>query len=95
MITHFLVAMLVIFGLLAGWIGVQHLSRVFARRHPEFGPAREEGGGCGFLCRCKGAEVCPRRSRAEGVRPLFVYESDSYTKSALTPSHLSKKNQSD
>ncbi|MEZ5276901.1 MAG: hypothetical protein R3F07_11025 [Opitutaceae bacterium] len=80
MITHFLIAMLVIFGLLAGWIGVQHLSRVFARRHPEFGPAREEGGGCGFLCRCKGSDTCPRKSRieapTEGVRPLFNDDSD-------------------
>jgi hypothetical protein len=32
------------------WVAVQHAARTFAARHPEFGPAREEGeescGGC-------------------------------------------------
>jgi len=33
------------------WVAVQNAARQFAARHPEFGPAREEGeescGGCG------------------------------------------------
>jgi len=26
---------------------VQYIARAYALKHPEFGPAREEGGGCG------------------------------------------------
>lgn len=29
------------------WIAVQAAARRFARNHPEFGPAREMGHGCG------------------------------------------------
>ncbi len=55
MLTY-LTAMAVILLMLLGWIGVQHLARLFAARHPEFGPAREEGGGCGSLCKCSGGQ---------------------------------------
>ena len=41
---------------LLGWVGVQQLARNFAARHPEFGPAKEEGSGCGG-CAC-GAGAC-------------------------------------
>lgn len=37
---------LILFALL-GWVRIQQLARDFAARHPEFGPAKEEGGGCG------------------------------------------------
>jgi hypothetical protein len=51
----------VILALLSGWIVVQHLARAFAARHPEMGPAREEGGGCGGLfCLCDHGKDCPR-----------------------------------
>jgi threonine/homoserine/homoserine lactone efflux protein len=43
----YLLAMIVIFAVLAGWIGVQNLSRRFAARHPEFGPYVEKVSGCG------------------------------------------------
>lgn len=44
------------------WIAVQHAARVFAARHPEFGPAREEGESCGgLLCLCKKRKTCPNR----------------------------------
>jgi hypothetical protein len=56
MITKYLLAMGVILLLLLGWITVQQLARLYARRHPEFGPAREEGGGCGSHCGCHGGE---------------------------------------
>ena len=46
---------------LLGWIGVQQLARRFAARHPEFGPAREEGSGCGAGCNCAGGQ-CTRRN---------------------------------
>ena len=61
-----LIAVLIIFGLLVGWIGVQHLARTFAARHPEFGPAREDGEGCGGLfCLCKDRQTCPRRKTTD------------------------------
>ena len=48
--------------LLLGWIWVQQRARDFAARHPEFGPAKEEGGGCGTGCACTGGH-CTRRDR--------------------------------
>ena len=50
---NFIIAVLVIFGLLAGWIFVQQAARQFAARHPQFGPAKEEGLGCGKNCGCQ------------------------------------------
>lgn len=47
MIDQYLIAVGVILTAMAGWLVVQALARRFAARHPEFGPAREEGGGCG------------------------------------------------
>ena len=61
MILQTIIAVLIILGMLSGWIAVQHLARWFAARHPEFGPAREEGEGCqGLLCLCKDKENCPK-----------------------------------
>ena len=56
--TTYLSAVLVIFAVFAGWLGVQHLARVFARRHPEFGPVRDDAGGCGSCCGCSRANEC-------------------------------------
>ena len=56
-----LIAAGVILLVLLGWILVQQYAREFARRHPEFGPAREEGRGCGTGCNCSGGR-CPRRN---------------------------------
>ena len=58
--ADYFLAMLVISVALAGWLGVQHLARRFAERHPEFGPAREEGSGCGSSCLCHGDGACLR-----------------------------------
>ncbi|MDD3519170.1 MAG: hypothetical protein PHQ14_12550 [Chromatiales bacterium] len=60
--TSYLTAIAIIFLLFLGWVVVQHLARTFARRHPEFGPAREEGGGCGKSCSCSRAGQCERKS---------------------------------
>ena len=74
MIFNFLIACVLILSLLAGWVGVQHLARLYAARHPEFGPAREEGGGCGGLfCLCKGSEDCPR----EALKKAVAYKKSS------------------
>lgn len=51
--VNFLIAMGVIFTLMLGWILVQQAARKFAARHPEFGPAKEEGLGCGKNCGCQ------------------------------------------
>jgi len=37
---------------LVGWILVQQGARIFAARHPEFGPPKEEGSSCGAGCAC-------------------------------------------
>ncbi|HHH38347.1 MAG TPA: chemotaxis protein [Sedimenticola sp.] len=58
---EYLVASGLILALLSGWLLVQHLARDFSRRHPEFGPHREEGGGCGGNCACSGGGSCRRR----------------------------------
>jgi hypothetical protein len=44
-------AIMLIMGILAGWLGVQYAYRRFAWRHPEFGPAQEHLG-CGMACTC-------------------------------------------
>jgi len=61
MISNFLIAMLAVPLLLTGWLVVQSIARLFARRHPEFGQAREEGGGCGSSCLCSKGH-CRNRS---------------------------------
>ncbi len=61
MMVMYAVSILIILGALAGWVGIQHLARAFATRHPEFGPFREEGGGCGLFCLCRDRQSCPER----------------------------------
>ena len=61
MIVTYIVSILIILGLLLGWIIVQHLARLFASRHPDLGPAREEGSGCSFFCFCKDKNTCPKQ----------------------------------
>ena len=78
----YLSAMTIILLMLLGWIGVQHLARTFAARHPEFGPVREDGEGCGGLfCLCKDNLACPRRkmanpelSRESTIAPIIPME---------------------
>ncbi len=56
----YLLAMGLILLVLAGWILVQHGARRFAARHPEFGPAKEEGSGCGSCCSCSSGRCTGR-----------------------------------
>ncbi|MFH2139858.1 MAG: chemotaxis protein [Pseudomonadota bacterium] len=50
----YLVTILLMPTLVLLWVAVQTAARRFAARHPEFGPAREEGeescGGCSSSC---------------------------------------------
>ena len=56
-----LLATLVIFGVLAGWVWVQQAYAAFARRNPDLGPFRQEGGACGSgNCACSGGH-CTKR----------------------------------
>jgi hypothetical protein len=51
---NYLIAIFGILFLLAGWLLVQTITRLYAQRHPEFGPVREDGNGCGESCGCAG-----------------------------------------
>jgi hypothetical protein len=69
MLFTYIITILIILVLMVGWIAVQHLSRWFAARHPEFGAAREEGGGCGGLfCFCKDKLTCPKQSLKRAIK---------------------------
>ncbi|MEZ5452747.1 MAG: chemotaxis protein [Thiothrix sp.] len=61
MMRDYLIAMLAMPVLLLAWLLVQRFVREFSLRHPEFGPPREEGGGCGSSCGCKGKTACKNR----------------------------------
>ena len=58
----YLIAMLAVPLLLVGWLLIQQLGRRFARANPQLGSYREEGGGCGKSCGCKGSS-CQRREK--------------------------------
>ncbi|MGM0593651.1 MAG: chemotaxis protein [Pseudomonadota bacterium] len=60
MFLKMLITVSLIMLLMLGWVSVQRLARLFAARHPQFGPAREEGGGCGKSCGCHGSGNCQR-----------------------------------
>ena len=62
MIINMVIAISLILLLMLGWVSVQQLARLFAARHPEFGPASEEGGGCGKRCGCHGGGSCKRNA---------------------------------
>ena len=59
-LTRYFLAMAVMLLVLFIWHIVQKLSRKVAAAHPEFGRAREEGGGCGSggKCNCSSIKQC-------------------------------------
>lgn len=60
MLTKIISTIAVILLLMLGWVLVQQMARLFARRHPEFGAYRE-GGSCGSgNCSCGHAGSCER-----------------------------------
>lgn len=62
--TTYVLTVAILFVLFTGWYLVQEAARRFARRHPELGPAKEEGGGCaGGCCSCNLAGGCDSRPR--------------------------------
>ena len=62
--VDFIIAITLVMAVLGGWIVVQKLARDFAARHPEFGPAREEGSSCGKGCLCRNGQ-CVKRQQAQ------------------------------
>lgn len=56
----YLQTILIMFGLLAGWLLVRAAAHRFAAHHPEFGPLREEGEGCGCGNKRCGEDKCKR-----------------------------------
>jgi hypothetical protein len=59
----YLKTVLIVFALFAGWLVVRAAARRFAARHPEFGPLREEGKGCGCGSHKCGESQCKRTSK--------------------------------
>ncbi len=59
-IGKYFLAMAFMLGVLLLWFMVQKLSRKVAATYPEFGKAREEGGGCGGSgkCNCNSVKDC-------------------------------------
>lgn len=57
---RYLVTVLIIFSLLAGWLLVRAVARRFAAHHPEFGVVREDGEGCGCGNKRCGEDQCKR-----------------------------------
>jgi hypothetical protein len=64
--VDFIIASVAILVLLSGWLLVQQLARRYAARHPELGPAREEGSGCGKSCLCTGGR-CSKKYEQPGA----------------------------
>jgi len=50
---NLLVTIAIIFILLMAWVLIQQAARKFAANHPDLGPVKEEGLGCGKTCGCK------------------------------------------
>lgn len=56
----YLQTILIMFGLLGGWLLVRSFARRFAAQHPEFGALREDGEGCGCGNHKCGEDKCKR-----------------------------------
>jgi hypothetical protein len=50
---NLLITVTIIFSLLLAWVLIQQAARKYAANHPELGPVKEEGLGCGKTCGCK------------------------------------------
>lgn len=68
----FIIGPVLVFLLFGGWILTQSAARAFAKRHPELGPFREEGGGScggGHCHSCEEQHGCGT-SEHEAIQPL-------------------------
>lgn len=70
--VDFIIGPVLVFLLFSVWILVQSTARAFAKRHPELGPYREEGGGCGGgCCGCHEKTSCsdPQQGACDVTEP--------------------------
>jgi hypothetical protein len=51
-VATYLTTIAALFVLMVGWVIVQQSAKLFAKKHPEFGPYREKVG-CGGGCKSK------------------------------------------
>jgi hypothetical protein len=61
----YLITIGIIFALLLAGIGIERLYRAFAARHPQLGPFRKNGGGCGSCAAessCSQDKTCPPKN---------------------------------
>lgn len=59
----YILTIAIVLSVMAAWLAVQAAANHFARRHPEFGPARKMGVGCCGKC---DDNTCEKSSAAEG-----------------------------
>jgi hypothetical protein len=69
MIITLISTIVLLMALMVGWIEVQRAARRVAEQHPEAGPLRLIGGGCGGHCggcgeSCETADPSPSEGRA-------------------------------
>ncbi|MDF3128087.1 hypothetical protein P0Y35_02640 [Kiritimatiellaeota bacterium B1221] len=64
MIEKLVISIAVIFVFTWLWVKFQDAGRKFAKKHPEFGRYREEGGECGKTCGCANWKHCMLKSEA-------------------------------
>ncbi len=50
---NLLITITIIFSMLIAWVFIQQIARKYAANHPDLGPVKEEGLGCGKTCGCK------------------------------------------
>ncbi len=58
----YLKTVLLVLAMFAAWLVVRAFARWYATRHPEFGPLREEGEGCGCGNHKCGTSACKREA---------------------------------
>ncbi len=63
----YLLAIGIILIIMLGWVAVQHMARLFAARHPEFGPYPEGVGSC---CGCGGSNCSRGTNEGESMNCL-------------------------
>ena len=57
MVYQWLTAVVALMVIMAGWLGVQHLYRLFAEKNADCGPFREDGGNTTCQC-CASRHTC-------------------------------------
>ena len=75
----YLQAIAVIFLLFVGWIAIQQFARRFARRHPEFGPAKKADSAASVADATIGKIVRNRKRTGRKLKPLEPVQKERTT----------------